>query len=110
MRTLGATPGPSKGDRAQSKNCVKFFLTSFSLLENEINNEKINVNVWDFPGDPEVRNLSCNAGDWIQSLVGELRSRIPELLKPMQPQRESPCATMKDPSCMPQLRSHSQIN
>ena len=80
-----------------------FFKLHFPYLENVINNEKVNINVWDFPGDPGVRNLSCNAGDWIQSLVGELRSHIPELRKPVQPQPESPCATMTDPSSMPQL-------
>ena len=29
---------------------------------------------WDFPGGPVVKNSPSNAGDTVQSLVGELRS------------------------------------
>ena len=35
-------------------------------------------NTGDFPGGPVVKNLPCNAGDIVQSLVGEFRSHMPQ--------------------------------
>ena len=35
-------------------------------------------NTGDFPGGPVVKNLPCNAGDIVQSLVGVFRSHMPQ--------------------------------
>ena len=78
-----------------------------------------NEGVWDFPGGPVVKNLSCNAGvtglspglgTKIPYAVGQLGEgngtkpelRTEQLLKSecsgaFESQRESPCTAVKDP-------------
>ena len=39
-----------------------------------------NLGSGDFPGGPAVKNQPSNGGTWVQSLVGELKSHIPQIL------------------------------
>ena len=46
-----------------------FTLFCFAVVQNSHNR--------DFSGGPVIKNPLCNAGTWVWSLVGELRSQVP---------------------------------
>ena len=55
---------------------IRPIISTARHIPRENNNSKSHMG--NFPGGPVVKSLPCNAGDGVHSLVGELRSHMPQ--------------------------------
>ena len=58
------------------KICSRKTKTTTSIKRNIFKTHSFHSFSQEFPGGPVVKNPPCNAGTWVQSLVGELRSHM----------------------------------
>ena len=90
------------GKRYFEKCYASPWLLSHVALSTEFFSDRILsyklVEKGDFPGGPVVKNLLCNAGA-VGLIPGWGRSHMPQSNIAQEPQLESLCAAMTDPSC-----------